>query len=242
MSATAGPSRMPRRLSAEEVRALLAGESPGEESLRRLAPELGLHAADLFILAGLAVPDDLAPLDAGAAQWVPYIVMDAVHCPAAERRQLLEYVHSLPRERRSSPFAPERLGPVADGPGGRLIRMCQYRNLSRTGLAHTLAVMTPTYLSASTYGMIGASRKELTPGLVTDFAALLGFEARQLAVLAGAVLPEPSRPPAQEAVDAAALLWAARALSAAQAQHVAELAGSLRGDSGGEYRVNLPGR
>lgn len=158
-----------------------------------------------------------------------------------ERRQLLDHVRSLPREGRRSPFAPEQPASLADGPGGRLIRMSLYRNLSRTGLAHTLGVLTPTYLSASTYGVIGAGRKELTPGLVTDFAAVLGIEARQLAALTGVVLPGTPRPPAPEAVDAAALLWAARSLSAAQAQHVAELAGSLRGDSRAEYRLDLPG-
>ncbi|MFD8688682.1 hypothetical protein [Streptomyces sp. NPDC059651] len=226
----------------EEVRAVLAGEHPGEEALRRWAPALGLHAADLFVLAGLAVPDDLAPLDAAAARCVPHLVMDAAHLPAEGRRQLLSHVRSLPQADRRSPFVPERAVPLAEGPGGRLIRMCQYRNLSPTGLAHTLAVLTPTYLSAATYGVIGAGRKELTPRLVTDFAALLGIEAGELAALTGVVLPAPPRPPAPEAADAAALLWAARRLSAAQARHAAEVASSMRGASRAEYRVNLPGR
>ncbi|MER5934245.1 hypothetical protein [Streptomyces sp. NPDC002054] len=51
--------------------------------LRRLATVLGFHAVDLCVLAGLAVPDDMAPLDATAERWVPYVMMDVVHLPAA---------------------------------------------------------------------------------------------------------------------------------------------------------------
>lgn len=191
--------------AADEVRAVLAGERPGEALLRRL-------------------------------------VMDAVHLPPAGRHELLRFVRSLPQEDRRSRFAPEQPAPLADGPGGRLIRMFRYRNLNRSGLAHALAVVTPTYLSAPTYGVIGAGGKELTPRLVTDFAALLGIDARELALLTGVVLPETPQPAAPEAVDAAALLWEVRRLSAAQAWNVAELANSMRAEPRSEYRVNLPGR
>ncbi|MFI1281432.1 hypothetical protein ACH4U5_11850 [Streptomyces sp. NPDC020858] len=227
-------------VTADEIRAVLARETPGEGLLRRLATALGFHAVDLFVLAGVEVPADLAPLDAAAASWVPNIVMDAVHLPSAGRRELLQIIRSLPREERRSRFAPEKPAPLADSPGGRLIRMCRYRNLKWSGLAHILAVVTPTYLSTSTYGVISDGHKELTPRLVTDFAAILGIEARELAALTGVFLPETPEPAAPEAVDAAALLWEVRCLSATQAQHVAELADSMRGDSRAEYRLNLP--
>ena len=84
-------------------------------------------------------------------------------------------------------------------------------------------------------------RHELTPRLVTDFAALLGMDARELAALTGVQLSKGPPPPAPEAVDAAVLLWEARRLSAAQAQRVSELARSLRGDSPKGYLLNLPG-
>ncbi|MFI8105440.1 hypothetical protein [Streptomyces sp. NPDC086023] len=104
------------------------------------------------------------------------------------------------------------------------------------GTAQLLAVVTPTYLSAATYGVIGDGRspaqiavlehaEELTPRLVPNFAALLGVPP----------------PPAPEVADAAALLWEARRLSAAQAKHVSELARSMRGDSSEGYLINLPG-
>ncbi|MGW7103749.1 hypothetical protein [Streptomyces sp. NPDC054838] len=74
-------------------------------------------------------------------------------------------------------------------------------------MAKMLAVLTPTYLSAATYGVIGAGRKESTPRLVTDFAALLGIDASELAALTGVLLSEVSRSPGPETMDAAALLW-----------------------------------
>ncbi|MGW6858657.1 hypothetical protein [Streptomyces xanthophaeus] len=228
-------------VSADEVRTVLARRPPGEALLRALADALDLHAVDLFVLAGVEVPDDMAPLDAEAAAWVPHIVLDGVHLPPAGRSELLRLIRSLPQEERRSRFTPKDRTPLAEGPGGRLIRMFRYRNLNRTGLAHTLAVVTPTYLSASTYGVIGAGETELTPRLVTDFAALLGIGAGDLAALTGVRLPERPGPAASEAVDAAALLWAGRGLSAAQARTVAEVARSLRGDSPVGYRINLPG-
>ncbi|MFD7591976.1 hypothetical protein ACFV6D_02965 [Kitasatospora sp. NPDC059812] len=75
--------------------------------------------------------------------------------------------------------------------------------------------MTPTYLSAATCGVIGSGRKELTPRLVTDFAALLGIDACELATLTGVFLREAPPSPSPEAADAAVLLWEARRLSTA---------------------------
>ncbi|MFJ2810560.1 hypothetical protein [Kitasatospora sp. NPDC087271] len=228
-------------LAADDIRAVLVGEAPSEGLLRRLAPALGFHALDLFILAELEVPDDLAPLDAAAERWVRYVVADAVHLPVAGRHDVLQLIRSLPQEERPSGFAPKRLEHLANDPGAWIIRMLRYRNLSWTGMAHTMAVVTPTYLSAATYGVIGTGRKNLTPRLVTDFAALLGINAHELAALTGVVLPEMPRPPVPEAVDAAALLWEARRLSAAQVRHVSELARSMRGDSPDGNRINLRG-
>jgi hypothetical protein len=46
-----------------ELQAAFDGTPPSPSLLRRLAPVFSLHTADLFAIAGLAVPDDLAPLD-----------------------------------------------------------------------------------------------------------------------------------------------------------------------------------
>ncbi|MFE2586946.1 hypothetical protein [Streptomyces sp. NPDC059378] len=218
-------------LTADEIRAVLSGESPGERPLRGLASALGFHAVDLFILAGLAVPEDMAPLDATAANWVASTVTDAVRLPAAGRRELLRLIRSLPQDERRSSFTPKPLIPLASGPGAWVIRMLQYRNLNWMGMAKTLAFVTPTYLSAATYGVIGSGRKELAPRLVTDFAAVLGIGASELAALTGVILPVKPPSPSPEVVDTAALLWEARRLSADQARHVSELAGSMLGIS-----------
>lgn len=228
-------------LSAEGVRAVLAGETPSGGLVGQLASALGFHAVDFLILAGLDVPEELAPLDPNAEHWVSQLVIEAVHLRAAGRREVLQLVRSLPQEERAAGFVPKWLHPFSCDPGNRVIRMLRYRNLGWSGLAKAMALVTSTYLAASTFGMIGAGRKELTPRLVTDFAALLGIEALELAGLTGVVLREVPPPPTPEAVDAAALLWEARRLSTDQAQHVADLARLMRGDPSNGYVINLPG-
>ncbi|MFJ9567504.1 hypothetical protein ACIRQQ_46715 [Streptomyces fuscichromogenes] len=228
-------------VNADEVRAVLAGGSPGEELLRRLGPALGFHAVDLFILARLEVPEDMAPLDATAATSVRSTVTNAARLPAAGRHELLQLVRSLPQEERCSHFAPKPPMPLAGGPGAWIIRMLQYRNLNWSGMAMTLALVTPTYLSAATYGVIGSGRKELTPRLVTDSAALLGIDARELAALTGVVLSEMPPPQSPEAADAAALLWEMRRLSAEQARHVSDLTHAKRRESHDAHLLEVPG-
>jgi hypothetical protein len=218
-------------LNEGEVRAVLDGGSPDEEPLRRLAPALGLHTVDLFVLAGRAVPDSMAPLDAGAAMFVKWTVTDAVRVPAAGRRELLRRIGELPQEERRSRFTPKPLLPLDGGPGAQVVRMLQYRNVNLSGMAAALALTTPTSLSSATYGVIGSGRKELTPRLVTDVAALLGIDAGDLAALTGVVLRAVPPPPPRRGVDAAALLWAARRLSATQARRLSERARSLREDA-----------
>ncbi|MEU9974280.1 hypothetical protein [Streptomyces sp. NPDC051014] len=220
-------------LTEDEVRAVLAGEMLTEVLLRRLAPALGFRAVDLFILSGRAVPEDLAPLESAAAQWVVSTVTDAVRLPAAGRCELLKSMRSLPQEERRFGFGPKPPVPLTGGPGAWVVRMLQYRNLNWTGMARVLAFVTPTYLSAATYGVIASGRNELTPRLVTDFAALLGIDVRELALLTGISLREMPPPASPEAADAAALLWEARRLTAVQARSVAEVARSLREDSPG---------
>ncbi|MET9855703.1 hypothetical protein ABZY57_22505 [Streptomyces sp. NPDC006450] len=227
-------------LSADEVRAVLAGDGPGEELLRRLAPPLGFHAVDLFILAGLAVPDDMAPLDAAAAMWVGNAARHAARLPAGGRRALLQVIRSMPQEERRSSFVPKPPVPLVGGPGAGAIRMLQYRNLNWSGMARTLASVTPTYLSAATYGAIGSGRKELTPALVRDIAVLLGIDARDLAVLTGVILRAVPPPPTPEAVDTADLLWEARRLSTEQARQVSALASSMRENSPDAHLMELP--
>ncbi|WP_436791898.1 hypothetical protein [Yinghuangia sp. YIM S10712] len=170
----------------------------------------------------------------------------AAHVLAPKAQRSVRILTSLPeaevplRCAADAGFVAKRLASHA-GPGGWLVRMLQYRSLDWMGMARVLGVVTPTYLSASTYCMIGDGRKALTPRLVTDFATLLGLDARALAALTGVRLRTAPVPPAQEVADAAVLLWETRRLSAAQAQRVSELARSMRsGSAANTYILNLP--
>ena len=44
-----------------ELAAVVDGAKPSPWLLHRLAPALGWHASDLFVIAGLSLPEDLAP-------------------------------------------------------------------------------------------------------------------------------------------------------------------------------------
>lgn len=71
--------------------------------------------------------------------------------------------------------------------------MLRNRNLAWTGTARTLLPLTGRCWSASTCGMVGHGRKELTPALVVDFATVLGVPADTLSVILGIDLPDTAR-------------------------------------------------
>jgi hypothetical protein len=87
---------------------------------------------------------------------------------------------------------------------------------------HLVTAARGTAFRLATYGVIGSGHKELTPRLVTNLAALLETDALELAALTGVFLSEMPASPTPQAVDAAAHLWEARRLPAAQARHVSE--------------------
>lgn len=60
-----------------DLQAVLDGAAPDGSLIWRLAPELGLHVADLFVIAGMPVPEDLAPVDAGIGRLVARFVLAA---------------------------------------------------------------------------------------------------------------------------------------------------------------------
>ncbi|GGM10340.1 XRE family transcriptional regulator [Micromonospora yangpuensis] len=203
-----------------ELRAVATGQPATPALVRLLAPALGLHTADLFVIAELPVPDDLTPLDPAAGSWVPALVAASTQLPPTERGRLHHAVRSLPQTERSRSFPPppprERYPP---GPGGLILRLLRNRNLGWSATARCLARVTPHYYAAATIGRIGHGRKEMSPDLVACFAALLGLPADDLAALTG---HEPADPPPDhpDARDAAALIWHARRLTAEQLRHV----------------------
>ncbi|QKW17440.1 XRE family transcriptional regulator [Verrucosispora sp. SN26_14.1] len=192
-----------------------------------MAPALDLHTADLFVIAGLPVPDDLTPLDAEARSGVVSLVSAAVRLPAQQRTGLRESLRSLPQMDRLQPSPPpppyERYPP---GPGAMILRMLHNRNLGWMGAAKCLAQVTPHYFAASTIGRIGRGEKELTADLVAAFAALLAVPADDLAALTGLEAGGTTMVnPAVE--DVASLIWDARRLTAGQLAQVTNEARSM---------------
>ncbi|WP_218006658.1 hypothetical protein [Streptomyces hokutonensis] len=186
---------------------------------------LRLHAADLFVIAGLAIPDELAPLDARARDLVAGLVQDAVGLPLERRRRLLQLARTLPQESRTEPVrTPQVYEQFERGPGGVLLGMVGNRNLSWSGIARTFVSLTGRYWAASTYGAVGNGRKEVTPDLLADFATVLGVPVDTLSVLTGVDVPDGPPPQSPAAVDAAGLLWDVRRLTVDQVRQVAEAA------------------
>ncbi|MEU8943679.1 hypothetical protein AB0C97_37465 [Streptomyces goshikiensis] len=104
------------------------------------------------------------------------------------------------------------------------------RNLNWTASAKTLYHLTGRLLAAATIGAIGHGRKEITPGLLADFATLLGIPTRDLAALTGIEPPDQTPPQNPAAADVAELIWDIRHLTAAQVQHISDKAKALQPD------------
>lgn len=215
-------------LSEPALQAVFGGVAPSPSLLRRLAPALDLHAADLFVIAGVAVLDELAPLDAKAKEWIPQLVGHAKCLPTEHRRRLRQFVGTLPQQDRTQPIPPlpvyEQYQPNL---GALLVGMLGNRNLNWTATAKTLLQLTGLYLAASTIGAVGHGRRELTPDLLAGFATVLGFGADDLAAMTGIELPDgtPAHNPA--AADVAELIWDIRRLTADQVRQVHDQAKSM---------------
>ncbi|WP_327727403.1 hypothetical protein OG250_09435 [Streptomyces sp. NBC_00487] len=212
-----------------ELLSVFHGETPSPSLLRRLAPALGLHSADVFAIAGADIPDDLAPLDATAGRRVPHLTRDAVVLPPEQREALRRLAASLPQVERTRPVPePRPHQQYPPGPGALLMRMIRNRNLGWTATAHIFLVVTGRYWSAATYGGVGRGRTPLTPDLVADFAALLDVAAADLTALTGVPLPATPTPPNPAVTGVAELIWAVRRLTASQLQQVGDTAEAMR--------------
>ncbi|MFF2148790.1 hypothetical protein [Kitasatospora sp. NPDC058190] len=207
----------------EELQAVLGGRPPTERLIRDLGPVLSLHAADLFVLAGQPVPDDLTPVTRNPHWSVSPVVYNTMAMPAENRRLLLDAIRAqplVPREGRGGIDRPyHRYEP---GLGAVLLELTHSRNLNWTCTAKALYAVTSgrIYLVASTIGGIGRGTVEVTPELVAGFAGLLGIPARDLAALGGVRLPDDLPPLDPQAADVAAVIWEARRLTTAQLEEV----------------------
>jgi hypothetical protein len=220
-------------VSAGELQALVTGEAPPNPSvLMKLAPSLGLHTADLFVIAGLAVPGELAPADLTAGQLIGSLVWDAIRLPADQRARLRHFSMSLPQEPRTpkEPL-PSMVKQDGAGFGAMLVRMlCDNRNLRNwRDAAVYLACLTDgrMYVSPSTIAMIGHGQSALTPEWLVGFATALGIPISSLTAITGIEVPPGDTREDAAAADVAELVWDARRLTRTQLQDVCVQARSM---------------
>jgi hypothetical protein len=207
---------------------VLAGADPSDELLRRLAPALGLHTADLFLFATRTVPDDLAPAQLDG----PWHLDSALHwhigpLSQSAHARLRQFVDELPVRPtgRTRPFPSDG---HEDTPGRIIWRLLANRNIRMSKYAPMLLGGGP-YMSDSTYRMVCGGRLPLTDEYVNAFARAIGLAPRDLGALLGldvAELPwSISFPWPADLVD---LVWSARRLDSAQVQALCDYADTLR--------------
>jgi hypothetical protein len=215
-----------------ELRAAVAGAAPGRSLLCWLAPALGMHVPDLYVVAGMEVPPELAPLDAKAGPGTARLVWQAGQLPQGHQSELLDFARSLPQQDRAEPFPPPRkYEQYPAGFGSMLARMLATRNLNWMSSARVLYAVSlgRVYWSAATVGLVGRGRKEVTPALAAVFAAALGIGAGDLAAVGGMRMPVDPEIPLHPSADAMAeLTWEARRLTAEQVTVVHGKAEAMR--------------
>lgn len=228
-------------MSESAITSLLDGGEPNPSLLRLLAPALGLHASDVFIIAGQRVPDDLAPLDATASRGIGALAWSLTYVPRAvsELHQLVRSMPEQPRPQRpSAPTPPHRQYPNSSG--GLVLRLLHNRNLDWTVSAKYLyGLGRGDMLSASTIGMIGHGNKLLTGELLTGFAAVLDISAPDLSALTGIDVTGTYPPAHPDASEAAQLLWNARRLTLGQLQQIHNRAHAIRHERADELSAEL---
>jgi hypothetical protein len=215
---------------------VLDGGAPTPPALRGLAPALGLHAADLFVIAGLAVPDDLAPGRGRTAGWLPSVVSAAIDEPDV-LLELRDFARSLRIQAPDPLPAPPVRQRYPPGFGGILVRLLHNRNLDwlpSAKVLYHLAGIGP--LAAATIGMVGLDKKALTPELVAGFATVTGIPVGDLAALVGTDPPDVSWTAHPAASEAAGLIWDCRSLTDDQLRQLRERALAVQ-----ERRGSAPG-
>ncbi|MEY9932581.1 antitoxin component HigA of HigAB toxin-antitoxin module [Catenulispora sp. GP43] len=213
-----------------ELQTVLDGADPRLELVRRLASAFGLHLEDMLVIAGIDLPDDLKFLDPRARGWLRRLVSRTIRLRPTALDELLRYVESLPRELRTEPVphVPARHH-YEPGIGGVLLHMLHNRNLDWGDAAWMLGEATDgrIYWSASTVGMVGAGRKEVTPELLVALAPVLGISPDDLSAVAGMDIPSATPAAESNAFMMADVLWEARSLTVDQVKKVYEKAESL---------------
>lgn len=204
-------------VSTSEIDAVIKGAEPSPEILRALGPALGIHAADMFVLAGLPVPDDLASAWPTSPWDVGKLVRDFLRMSFQQRTRVDELVRSLPAQPR---IAPDPGDDYAEGPGVLMVRLLKNRNIRPWNARLLFEVGGGPYVSDSTIGMLGSGRVVVTPQYVTAFAHLLGYAPEDMVALVGVGSVVKDARAHSASAEIAALAWNARRLSSDQLAYV----------------------
>ncbi|MGW4464034.1 hypothetical protein [Micromonospora sp. NPDC004704] len=212
-----------RGWSAATVASKMGSDIATPEALRRLAPALGWHLADLFVLAGQQLPADLAPTDPKADPG--RIAWDFVAVPPA-RPILLAAARAMPQQPLVGLLPPLRPFPE-DRASAIIGRLLHYRNLKGTSVAQLLLYSGGPYLSRPTVNQISLGGKALDPQLVSGFAHFLGIPVGDLAALCEVDMTEDVPAPAYSD-GLAELMWEGRRLTFQQIRELVALGHDLR--------------
>ncbi|MEV6400381.1 hypothetical protein AB0M39_37300 [Streptomyces sp. NPDC051907] len=226
-----GPDVLLARLTQDQDISPPAGGPPTEEFLRDLAERLGLRSHDLFLVAGMPLPEDALDFDAAAGRRVSLLVQYALPLSAPDRERLRESARAMAAAPRpDQPIEPPRQRHYPPGFGPLLVRMLALRNLDRTTVAMVMCLMSGVCMASSTIAMVRDGLKDLDAELLDGFAAVLGVPVAVLGTLTGVRPREGSGGLAPEVADVAALIWEVRHLTEAQVVRLAETAEELDGE------------
>jgi hypothetical protein len=96
------------------LRAALDGSRPTLDLLVRLAPVIGLRPSDLCVMAEVAVPEELSPLDDRSGTRVASLVNAAWRLSPQSLACLLALARALPQQERTRPVPEPRPYEVRD--------------------------------------------------------------------------------------------------------------------------------
>lgn len=199
-------------------------DHPDPQLIRRLAPFLGLHTADLFVIAQHPPPHDLAP--SSTKTWnVASVLSYAVKLSPGHLHQVHDTVRAMPLIPSAEPPAPIKDYPHRSG--GMLLRLLANRNIPPWSSALLCRVGGGPYVANSTIFQLGQGGVKLTPHYVTAFGHLLGIDAGDLAALTRVGPPVESTRLHPQRAQLAQLAWDSRQLNADQISEIRELAATL---------------
>ncbi|MER7467070.1 hypothetical protein [Streptomyces sp. NPDC097981] len=187
-----------------------------------------MQSQDLFLVAGLAIPDDELLFDQEASRELPQLVRRALFLPAPDRQRLRDCARSLAEVPETLSQGNRSLyGQYPPGLGSLLVQMLALRNLGWSSAAKVMYLMSGVYLSAATIGALGRGVKEIDAELLDGLSVVLGVPVATLARLTGVRPAVEIRRHSSGTVDTAALLWDVRHLTAEQVREVSRLADAL---------------